>query len=50
MPQKHDIGWKKRQAAEKPTLPTASPEGLARSLVARGLASAQILSPRKASE
>lgn len=50
MPQKHDIGWKKRQASSKVTPPLTTPEGHARRLVSRGLASAQILSPRKASQ
>jgi hypothetical protein len=43
MPQKHDIGWKKRQSNTKPSIPTPGPESYARELVLRGLASPNVL-------
>lgn len=45
--QRHDQGWKKRQATTK-TGPISSTEGMAARLVSKGLASAQILDPRTA--
>lgn len=48
MPQKHDIGWKKKQANSKRSAPVPGPEAHARELVRRGLASPQILTSRKA--
>lgn len=48
MPQKHDQKFKKRQANSKQAECAPGPEFHARELVRRGLASPQILSPRKA--
>lgn len=46
MPQRHDLGRRKR-FARTTTTTRDTPEELARALVARGLASKQILTPRK---
>ena len=45
MPQRHDIGYRKRVARQAPPDRATPPDYLARQLVRRGLASRSILNP-----